>query len=55
MVEIRSLKVKTFATVSLGLEKVRQIRWENCGTELEVYYTFSVVQEVKVINWREDS
>lgn len=47
--------LKTFATFSLGLEEVRQIRWENSGTELEVYYAFSVVKEIKVINWRKDS
>jgi len=37
------------------LEEVWQIRWEKSGTELEVYYTFSVVKEVKVINWKKDS
>ena len=47
--------LKTFATISLGLEQVRQIRWENSGTELEVYYTFCVVKEIEVINWRKDS
>lgn len=47
--------LKTFATVSLGLEEIRHIRWENSGTELEVYYTFSVVKEIKVINWRKNS
>jgi len=47
--------LKIFATVSLGLEEVWQIRWENSGSELEVYYTISVVKEIKVINWRKDS
>ena len=47
--------LKILATISSGLEKVRQIGWENSGTELAVYYIFSMVNKIKIINWRKIS